>query len=179
VLLFKEYLKRMRVWYESLNMIEKWFLMYRLDEAHNIVYFVDSHLLDSVISLEEFTKTFNVGMFYLDNKGLDIPILYGYICWQLFKEYPQFNEYKALPDPYETVIKILQRGNNIRRGEMKSIEINGQVIFKDLDFTKNYLPSFDDKFLNYIDNTCERSADKGVPNSEKIQEMWKEFRALK
>ncbi|MBL3547555.1 hypothetical protein [Chryseobacterium sp. KMC2] len=178
VLLFKEYLKRMHVWYEKLNMGEKWFFMYRLDEAHNIVHFVDSHLLDSVITLEDFRKTFDIGMFYVDNKGLDIPILYGYICWELFKEYPQFNKYKDLPDPYEPVIKILKRGNNIRRGEMKSIEINGQVIFKDLDFTKNYLPSFDDEFLNYLDNNCERLADKGIPNSEKIQDMWKEFREM-
>ncbi|GEM_PF-3690288 len=33
ILLFKEYLKRMRLWYERIDIIDRWFYIYRLDDV--------------------------------------------------------------------------------------------------------------------------------------------------
>ncbi|MCD0470487.1 hypothetical protein [Flavobacterium sp. JAS] len=177
VLLFKEYLKIMNKWYANIDIIEKWGTIFRTDTSHNLVYLIAPQLLESVISLEDFKKNLIVDKrFDTSRKGLDVPILYAYLCWEVFKNDPSFNHFINLPNPYEPVIKILTRGNHIVRGEMATIEIDVTPIFKDLDFSKIFLPSCDDLFLNYIDEVCQRSGSRGIPNQEKTSQLWEEFK---
>lgn len=109
-------------------------------------------------------------------RGLDLPIIYSYLCFEMFKNYEDFESYRHLPNPYEIVIKILIRGNHISRGEMRTIEIDNIPIFKDIDFSKDYLPSFENDFLDFIDNECARIGSMGIPNPEKTLELYNKFR---
>jgi hypothetical protein len=180
VLLFKEYLKRIYSWYTSLNKIEKWNTIFRTDTNHNIVYLINPKILDNIISLEDFKSILSDDTrFDRSRKALDIPILYAYLCYEVFKNDSQFDVFKNLPNPYEPVIKLLTRGNHIVRGEMGTIEIDMLPIFKDLDFSSIFLPSYDDPFLNYIDTECIRSGSGGIPNPEKTNQLWEEFQKIK
>lgn len=175
VLIFKEYLKSMRLWYEALGIYEeKWYYIYRLNEGHNLVHLIAPELLNNIDTLETFAKNYS----HFDRKSLDAPIVYGYICWELFKNYPQFEKYKDLPNPYENVVKIMQRGNYINRGEMKTIEINSLPITRDIDLNKIYLPSVENDFLDFIDKKCKRMGSAGIPNPEKVEELWEEFQKI-
>lgn len=180
ILLFKEYLKRINKWYNAVGIIEKWHTIYRTDTSHNLVYLIRPELLENIISIEDFkSNLINDKRFDSSRKALDISILYAYLCWEVFKNNLQFDNYKDLPNPYEPVIKILKRGNHIIRGEMATIEIDALPIFKNLDFTKNFLPSYDYNFLDYIDEICERNGSGGIPNQEKTNQLWEEFQKLK
>ncbi len=176
ILLFKEYLKRMRLWYERLDILDRWFYIYRLDDGHNIIKLVAPELLNNIKTLDDFKNQYYNGLYTTSLRNeLNVSIVYGYLCWELFKDYPQLDDFRNLVDPYEPVIKILQRGNNIRRGEMKTIEIDNQIVFSDFDFEKVYLPSFNDEFLDFVNNKSDRLADSGIPNPERVDELWEEF----
>lgn len=179
ILLFKEYLKRMRLWYERLDILDRWFYIYRLDDGHNLIKLVAPELLNNIKTLDDFKNQYYNGLYTTSLRNeLNVSILYGYLCGELFKDYPQLDEFRSLVDPYEPVIKILQRGNNIRRGEMKTIEIDNQIVFSDFDFEKVYLPSFDNKFLDFLYKKSDRLADNGIPNPEKVNKLWQEFQEL-
>jgi hypothetical protein len=180
VLLFKEYLKRMNEWYVAKNVIEKWHTIFRTDASHNLVYLIAPELLENIISLEEFKRTLiDDDRFDRSRQGLDMPIVYAYLCWEIYKNNNQFDDYRDLPNPYGPVMKILTRGNHIKRGEMATIEVDVLPIFKNLDFAKTFLPSYDGDFLDYIDEVCERSGSGGIPNQEKTNQLWEEFQKLK
>jgi hypothetical protein len=180
VLLFKDYLVRMNKYYQTIGIIEKWGSIFRTDISHNLVYIIAPELLENIISLDNFKNSLLTdGHFDRSRQGLDIPILYAYLCWEVCKNNDQLNIYRNLPNPYEPVIKILARGNHIKRGEMATIEIDILPVFKNLDFTKTFLPSYNTDFLNYIDEVSERSGSRGIPNIEKTNELWEEFQKLK
>lgn len=179
ILLFKEYLKRMRLWYERIDIIDRWFYIYRLDDGHNLIKLVAPELLNNIKSLEDFKNQYYNGLYTNSLRNeLNVSILYGYLCWELFKNNQHLDKFRNLEDPYEPVIKILQRGNNIRRGEMKTIEIDSQVVFSNFDYDKVYLPSFDNDFLDFIDKKSNRLADNGIPNPEQVNELWQEFQQI-
>lgn len=180
ILLFKEYLKRVRLWYERIDIIDRWFYIYRLDDGHNLIKLVAPELLNNIKSLEDFKNQYYNGLYTNSLRNeLNVSILYGYLCWKLFKNNQHLDKFRNLEDPYEPVIKILQRGNNIRRGEMKTIEIDSQVVFSNFDYDKVYLPSFDNDFLDFIDKKSNRLADNGIPNPEQVNELWQEFQQIK
>lgn len=62
---------------------------------------------------------------------------------------------------------------------MKTIEIDNQTVFSDFDFDKVYLPSFDNNFLDFLDKKSDRLADNGIPNPEKVNELWEEYQSIK
>ena len=46
-------------------------------------------------------------------------------------------------------------------------------------FSKPFkLPSLDDDFLDYIDSKCKLVGSDGIPNQERVNELWEEFQIL-
>ncbi|WP_443938920.1 hypothetical protein [Pedobacter sp. MW01-1-1] len=177
ILLFKDYLFKMNMWYNRLGISERFNALYYRDEFHNLINLVKPELLDEIVSFEDFKLNYTNGLNVdLTIKSLDLIIVYSFLCWEIFKEFPELDQYSDMPNPYESSINILLRGNHIRRGEMATIEIDSRItIRKQFDFN---LPSIDNDFLDFIDSNCLRSGSYGIPNQNEVNKMWLNFRAL-
>lgn len=178
-LLFKDYLSKMFLWYEKISIVEDFENnIYKKKEGHNLIYLIAPEILDECISLEDFRLNYlnDVNFGTSKYRGFEYIFIYYSIYWDIFNEKSQFKNYNNLPNPYESVIKILLRGNNIYKGEMNSIEIDNLTVRKQTDFK---LPSLDYDFLDYIDEVCERSGSAGIPNQEKTNQLWEEFQKIR
>ena len=47
------------------------------------------------------------------------------------------------------------------------------------NFSKPFkLPSIDDNFLDYIDSKCKLMGSDGIPNQERVNQLWEEFKQI-
>ena len=47
------------------------------------------------------------------------------------------------------------------------------------NFSKPFkLPSIDDNFLDYIDSKCKLMGSDGIPNQERVNQLWEEFQQI-
>lgn len=178
-LLFKDYLTKMFTWYEVLGIQNNWEnYIFRTKEGHNLIHLIDPKFMDNLINLEDFRTDYlnDTYLHKIKHKGFEYIFVYYSIYWEIFKNESKFESYINLPNPYESVIKILTRGNHIYKGEMSTFEIDRLTIKNDLGFK---LPSLDNDFLDYIDEVCLRSGSAGIPNQEKTNQLWEEFQKIK
>jgi len=178
-LLFKDYLAKMYDFYKILNKEQDWdYCIYKTKEGHNLTNLVSPNFLNDCISLEDFRVNYlnDVNFGTSKYRGFEYIFIYYSIYWEIFIETSQTKKIETLMNPYDSVIKILLRGNHIYKGEMSTIEIDNLSVKKETDFR---LPSLDYDFLDYIDEKCERSGSKGIPNQEETNQLWEEFKKLK
>ena len=102
--------------------------------------------------------------------------IYLFIYWNLLIE-KNGNPYKELPNPYEPVFKIIIRGGDIVYSE-GFFTISRIDIGNNLKTLNLILPSLDDNFLDYIDSKCKLVGSDGIPNQERVNELWEEFQIL-
>ncbi|KAF2081309.1 hypothetical protein [Flavobacterium sharifuzzamanii] len=179
ILLYKDYLSKMYEWYVALGIEEKWLInIYKTKDGHNLFHLLAPEFKNNLIDLEDFRVNYLNDITILNSKyrGFEYIYVYLYIYWQIFKNSPSFEKYQNLPDPYEPVIKILLRGNHVYKGEMSTIEVDNLPIKRQTDFR---LPSLDYDFLEYIDEICIRSGSGGIPNQEKTNQLWEDFKKLR
>lgn len=82
-------------------------------------------------------------------------------------------EYKIYDNPYEGLIKLFKSDNiYIREG----INVSGVTMRNSSMNLK--LPSLNDNFLDYIDSKCKLMGSDGIPNQERVDELWQEFQSL-
>jgi hypothetical protein len=177
-LLFKDYLSKMYDFYNALGIENQWDSnIYKTKEGHNLVGLIAPHLSIETIDLETFRVNYLNDITINKSKytAFEYIFIYYSICWDIFKSYPEFENYKHLANPYDSVNLIFWRGNHISKGEMSTIEIDNLTVKKQFDFK---LPSLDVTFLDYIDTVCHRSGSEGIPNQEKVNVLWDTFKLI-
>lgn len=179
VLLFKDYLSKMHMWYKELGLLSEWdYNIYKTSEkGHNLLNFLTPELKNECIELQDFRHNY-LNDVLIDTKyesSFEYIFIYISIYWKLFQNEKKIKQYSYLPNPYESVIKILQRGNHIYKGELNRIEIDNMPVKKVTNFI---LPSLDNDFLNYVDTLKVRYGSSDIPNQEEINQLWKEFQKI-
>lgn len=177
-LLFKDYLRKLYIWYKELNITSKWEDSIYTKAGHSLTHLIAPNLILDIIDLEDFRIN------YLDDividkskyRGFEYIFIYYSIYWDIFKGHPEFKKFSNLPNPYDSVIKILLRGSHIYRGEMGTIEVDNLPIKNDNTFI---LPSLDDNFLDFLDLKCKRRDSLGIPSQLETNNLWVEFQNSK
>ena len=174
ILLFKHYLQTMYKWYLELSL--EWdYKITKRKEGHNLIEIIKPGLSNKMIDIDFFRVNLLNDTSFNTNKyrGFDYLFIYLFIYWDIF-ENEYFSQYKHLPNPYLSVIKILLRGGHIFYN-------NTYYNVSDIDIRKSpntlnfILPSIDDNFLDYIDSKCKLVGSDGIPNQERVNQLWEEY----
>ena len=181
ILLFKDFLSKMTEWNHSIGFTDDW--VNKISRQHdllNIVGIVAPDLLKNVISLNDFRSNTpqNGDTFNLSSAGsLDAGLIHGLFCWDIFKNNSVFDKFKNLPNPYDAIKILYITGHYVDKSEPSKITIDSNFdVRRQTDFR---LPSLDYDFLDYIDEQCQRSGSGGIPNQEKTNQLWEEFKQKK
>lgn len=179
ILLFKDFLSKMEEWNSVVGFKENWLnLICYQHDLLNIVGLIEPNLLKNVISLNDFRRnepkigdTFNLS----GARSLDAGLIHALFCWEQFNDHPIFDNFKHLPNPYDSLRSLYTRGHYVDKSEPSTITIDSlSSVKKQTDFR---LPSLDLKFLNFLDKSCKRSGSGGIPNQEKTNELWEIFKS--
>lgn len=172
VLLFREYLRRLRLWKlyfgtaAELNVIDK--------SDHNLLtYLSGEDGYDSIPSYETFiTDLRNFGIDFSGPRSFEGIFAYLIVMWELMSN-NNFILKSSLPNPYEPLKILLQRTNSVYK-------LDGQlhidtITFNDFNKYAEYeLPSLDINFLNFIDEQY-RFGVEGVPNQDATSLLLNQF----
>ena len=177
ILLFKDYLNKMKNWYEKLQLEFSYDIMKNKDNNNLIIKLFHDEAVE-LIDIEFYRKNLLEGFNIGKNKyrSFDYLFIYLFIYWNLLIE-KNGNPYKELPNPYEPVFKIIIRGGDIVYSE-GFFTISRIDIGNNLKTLNLILPSLDDNFLDYIDSKCKLVGSDGIPNQERVNELWEEFQIL-
>lgn len=177
ILLFKDYLSRIKLWYEELGLVFS-FDIIRNKDKNDLVKLLFPEIYEELLEIEFYRNNllddFNIGK----NKYRSFDYLYIYlsIYWDLLKLQNKqiFEKYKHLPDPYDPVFKMIINGGGVlyREGYFNVSGIDISKKDKTINFT---MPSLDDSFLEYIDSHNKLLGSDGIPNQEKVNELWQEY----
>ncbi len=171
ILLYKDFIRRLYLWKTELNLP---FLMYGKKEIFNLLNDINPVWLNDLVSFEDYEQ-YIINNYTYSSSNLNYFFLYLFIYWEFYKNSEEIQEYNYLEQPYESVIKIFANKNNIYKRDV--IIISGvSIIYGNKDFK---LPSLDDNFLNFIDSKCKLMGSNGIPNQERVNELWEEFQSLK
>lgn len=130
-------------------------------------------LIDYIEDLIPFVK---VGR----HRDLTRGFIYLFIYWEVYKDTEELQKFKHLDHPYESLIKIVVNGDYIFKGRehLELSELHGMVKIQKLR-----LPSIEDDFLTYIDNSKYSEKNElyfyNVPNQEDVNELWETFNLIK
>jgi len=149
--------------------------IYKSLNGHDLLHFIAPEFKELRLDLEDFRVNYLDDIIIDKSKyhGFEYVLLYFSIYWEVFKDYPKIAKYQSLPNPYESIFKIILRGNHIYKGEMNTIEIDHCPVKRQTDF---FMPSLDADFLNYVDIVVVRSGSDGIPNQEQIHVLWEKFK---
>lgn len=182
ILLFKDFLSKMEEWNYAVGFTENWInKISRQHDLLNIVGIIAPDLLKNVISLNDFRSNIpqNGDTFNLSSaRSLDAGLIHALFCWDLFKKNSVFDKFKNLPNPYDSIKTLYITGHYVDKSEPTKITIDSKSdVKKQTDFR---LPSLDHDFLDYIDSVCERNGGSGgIPNQERTNQLWEEFKMKK
>ena len=178
ILLFKHYLQTMYKWYDRLSL--EWdYKITKRKEGHNLIEIINPILSNELIDMEYFRSNLLNDTSFNTSKYREFDYLFVYLSvyWNILED-TYFSQYKDLPKPYEAPLKILLRGGHIFYNDTY-YNVSGIDIRKS-DKTLNFiLPSLENDFLDYIDSRCRLIGSDGIPNQERVNELWEEFQSLK
>jgi hypothetical protein len=151
-------------------------------DAINLNLFNDLHINIGEDSDIEETMFYNEYInflrqnFNLNNlRNKNYLFIYLFIYWELYKDSEEIKKYSYLEHPYESIVKIVARKNMVYKREGVNVS---NITMR--SFSKPFkLPSLDDDFLDYIDSKCKLVGSDGIPNQERVNELWEEFQSLK
>lgn len=177
ILLFKDYISKLKFWKDLLNKEYKPFGTSINIEENNIIKDVNLDFLKEMVSFDKFyselKNTFQVREDLVGGRIINYFFIYLFIYWEVFKQRDEMIEYKIYDNPYEGLIKLFKNDNiYIREG----INVSGVTMRNSSMNLK--LPSLNDNFLDYIDSKCKLMGSDGIPNQERVDELWHEFQSL-
>ena len=175
ILLFKDFMTRLHIWKNELHTE---FINF---DAINLNLFNDLHINIGEDSDIEETMFYNEYInflrqnFNLNNlRNKNYLFIYLFIYWELYKDSEEIKKYSYLEHPYESIVKIVARKNMVYKREGVNVS---NITMR--SFSKPFkLPSLDDDFLDYIDSKCKLVGSDGIPNQERVNELWEEFQIL-
>lgn len=179
ILLFKDYLSRIKLWYEELGLVFS-FDVIRNKDKNDLIKILFPVIHEQLLEIEFYRRNllddFSIGT----NKYRSFDYLYVYlsIYWNLLNDQNKqiFEQYKHLPNPYESVFKMIMNGGGVFYGE-GFFNVSGVDISKN-DKTINFtMPSLDENFLAYVDSHCKLLGSDGIPSQRKINELWEDYQA--
>lgn len=179
ILLFRDFLNKLNkltimLGYES-NLSN-----YKADirKFSNLFNYFSSDWIKEIKTQEEFNiDLLERGFKVKGGRYKDDLFIYLYVYWELCKD---LKEIKSLCNynPYLPVIKIIERCEVIFT-HSGNLEIDN-FTFNNLEKYHSFqLPSLDYDFLDYIDETCMKYGRGEVPNQEKTNQLWEEFKKMK
>jgi len=160
LVLFKDYLSRLFLWRDKLN-INNTHL--KSQESHNIL----THL-DNLYTTFFEQECANVKTNFNDS------FIHLYACWNTLEPFLNLSNFKNLPSPYDSIIKIIIKGGEIYiHNGVYHIDEYGISISKILKGEeKCFLPSLDDAFLDFIDLKFESGELTEIVNYD---DLWIKF----
>ena len=175
ILLFKDFMTRLHIWKNELHTE---FINF---DAINLNLFNDLHINIGEDSDIEETMFYNEYInflrqnFNLNNlRNKNYLFIYLFIYWELYKDSEEIKKYSYLEHPYESIVKIVARKNMVYKREGVNVS---NITMR--SFSKPFrLPSLNDNFLDYIDSKCKLVGSDGIPNQERVNELWDEFQIL-
>jgi hypothetical protein len=151
ILLFKEYIRRAALWFKALNIELKGSGWPVFDIAAQIDQSIEDETED-----ENFIKCLTTGTYYTK-----VLCLY-YVHWSMIKDRPEVTRFN-LPEPYEPIIIMFERGCSFPRKEFNIYDFWGGGIpinepenyYDDLPYTE-----LDSATLDQIDLEYQKSKSK-------------------
>lgn len=177
ILLFKDYISKLNDWKKLLDKDYRPLGKSINIEYNNIIKDINPALQDDMLSFEMFynryKQMFELREDLLGGRIINYFFIYWFVYWEFFKKREEMMVYENYSNPYEGLVKLF-KNDNIYIGE--GINISG-VIMRDSSMNLK-LPSIEDDFLAYIDSKCKLIGSAGIPNQEKVNELWEEFQSL-
>lgn len=180
ILLFKDYLTRMKLWYEELG-LEFSFDVIRNKDKNDLIKILFPEVHEQLLEVEFYRRNllddFSIGT----NKYRSFDYLYVYlsIYWDLLSNQNKqdFEKFSHLPNPYESVFKMIMNGGGVIYNE-GFFNVSGVDIRKN-DKTINFImPSLSEEFLKYIDSNCKLLGSDGIPDQSMINELWESYQIV-
>ncbi|WP_152606081.1 hypothetical protein [Empedobacter falsenii] len=178
ILLFKDYISHLKKWKELLGTDYRPFGTSLNLQENNLIKDVNEDFLKELTSFEvffnNFKDKFKIDENLIGGRVINYWFIYLYIYWEFFKQKEKFKKIKGYSNPYNSLIKLFKNDNiYIREG----INVSG-VTMRNSSMSLR-LPSLDDDFLGYIDSKCKLVGSDGIPNQERVNELWEEFQQIK
>lgn len=170
ILLFRHYLHVLLEWKKLLGNDSEYI---KSPEAHNLFLDLNPDWLQELKPFEEFYQDLlGMGINVGTGRSRESTFIYLFICWEMYKDKPEISQYN-LPNPYEAVIKIVEREKSI-------MSHHAQFVINDITFLNREkyrdfkLPSLEDAFLDFIDSKYDFKKNK-IPNQTETNQLWEEF----
>ena len=176
VLLFKDYIFRLRLWKNQLNAEYIAFSRKINFDNHDLINNINTDWKNEIPSLLDYYDYLMIN-FNVKNIGYKIVnyiYIYMYVCWEVFKDKEEIRKHN-LSNPYEGLLKLFVR-DYLSISEGVNI---GHVTTNHNKCINFYLPSLIDEFLDYIDLKFRLLGSDGIPNQEEINQVWEEFQEKK
>ncbi|MCQ9637797.1 hypothetical protein MP478_00175 [Chryseobacterium sp. WG14] len=179
ILLFKDYIFRLKTWKDTLNIEYIPFGKFLNLDRNNLLIDINPEWNNEMMPYSEFCSHLN------DQLNISLPqgriqnslFIYLFVYWEIYKSHPLImkimQENPKLSHPYEGIVKIFR---NDYIYVMEGINISGVTMRNSSMNLK--LPSIEDSFLEYIDLECKLIGNDGIPNQEKVNELWQKFQSL-
>ncbi|MDC8099114.1 MULTISPECIES: hypothetical protein [Chryseobacterium] len=179
ILLFKDYIFRLKTWKDVLNIEYVPFGKSLNLDRNNLLTDINSEWNDGMIPYSHFSNHLS------EHLNISIPqgriqnslFIYLFAYWEIYKNDLQIlqimKENPQLSHPYEGIIKMFR---NDYIYTMEGINISG-ITMRNSSMNL-ILPSIEDSFLEYIDLECQLTGSDGIPNQEKVNELWQHFQSL-
>ncbi len=179
IVLFKDFIGKMFIWNNELRALPFSYSIFT-SVYPNLIKFIDEGYYQSHSHpSKEFREYVYSKIKTVEKSKIgNLHALYVYVCiyWCEYIDKIDFSKYSHLPDPYENIVKIFQRGGTIGKVD-RTIMINGKYISRKPKYFDYRLPSIEDDFLDFIDEKCGNN-DDNVPKQEELNLLWKEYEAI-
>lgn len=173
ILLFKDYISKLKDYKILLfNEYQTFGLSLNL-EYNNLILDFNNNLRSEILPYMDFRNYLyeNYQINLLSGRYFNGFFIYLFIYWEVYKN--ELTLDGNISNPYYGLIKLFRNdcihryeGINVSNITMRSSSMNLK------------LPSIEDDFLAYIDSKCKLIGSAGIPNQEKVNELWEEFKSL-
>lgn len=170
ILLFKEGLFRINEWRSILNSSKSTF---NNNDDFNLFTDIDSTWINEIEDYSLYIQKIKEITMNYNSRNFNFLFIYLFIYWEIYQNRTEIIKY-GKENPYTPLVKIFKNKNLIYFRDW--FQING-VTMKKNKISK--LPSLDDAFFNYIDSKYKLVGSDGIPNQERVDELWQEFQNLK
>lgn len=169
ILLFKEGLSRISEWRIVLNSSK---FTFNNKEDFNLFSDISANLTNEMEDYGLYVEKIKEKTMNYNSRNFNFLFLYLYVYWDVLQNRIEIGKY-GKENPYIPFVKIFENKNLIYFRDW--FQING-VTMKKSKITR--LPSLDNDFLDYIDFKCKLIGSDGIPNQERVNELWQEFQSL-
>ena len=168
ILLFKDFLRQFEDLKQILNSTNSGYNR----TSFNLLNDIDSSWISKTQNYDEYVEYIKDKSNNYTSRNYIYIFIFIYINWEIFKNEIELLDLKV-KNPYYPIIKIFKRRNLIYLFDGYSI--NGVKLFMKSTLK---LPSIDDNFLDYIDSKCKLVGSDGIPNQERVNQLWEEFQQI-